>query len=135
MSSYFSLPPFLTLRRRRPVPAFVILLGHVAPIRRKHSSSAGLEALHHGSSLFLVSLCKDLLEEVHARVFSVLSSILQDLSLDLLVDLVPILLQLGARWIEVLLLGRSLWDSNSVSAQEKPVLALFLLLHDDLDAV
>ena len=55
--------PHLAVRRTRPVLAFVIFFGDLAPVSGKHSAARRLVALHHGpASIFIRSLV-DLLEQ------------------------------------------------------------------------
>jgi len=60
---------------------------------------------------------------------------LQDVSLDFLVNFVPVFFNFGASRIGDFLLGLSLWDAESISSQERPIVALSLLFHDYFNAV
>ena len=134
-SSILPFPPFLTFGRRRTISSFIILLRHVIPVSGKHSASTSLETLHHRPPLLLISLRKNLLKEIHALVLTVLFTVLQNVPLDLLVDLVPIFLHLWARRINDLLFGSSLGNADAVSSEKSPIFAWFCLLHHDFNTV
>jgi hypothetical protein len=129
------LPPLLPAGRLRTVLPLVVLFGDVVPVSGKDSSAAGLEALHHGSPLLLITVLVDLLEEQRPSIDSVLLVVIQDVPIDLLAKLVPVVLHLGTGGVVELTLLHALRNTQSVPSQEAPVLVWHLLLHDDLDGV
>ncbi len=133
--SVLRLSPFLTSRGLRTVLSLVILLGNVIPIGRKDSSATGLEALHHGPALFLVTILIDLLEEQRTSVNSIVLVMVKDVSFNLLIELIPVVFDLGTRRIVELTLLDAFRNAQAVSSEEGPVFTRHLLLHHNLNGL
>ena len=85
IDSILGFPPLLSSWSFWPISALVVLAFDIVPISGKHSSSAGLEALHHRPPLLLVAVLVDLLEQNVARVHAVVFVVVENVSLDFLV--------------------------------------------------
>ena len=98
LSVFFLVSPLLAIWSTWPVCTLVVLVLHLVPVGREHCAARRLIALNHGTSSVFVLPPIDVLEEAIESILSFRFVILE-LLFDLLVQLIPVYLLLGARGI------------------------------------